>query len=349
MVPTINAMQSGEWGAPSFFEILIALSYKLFAEAGVDVVVMETGLGGRYDATNTVTGADKIALFTDIDYDHVELLGSTLAKIAGQKAGIIQPHNRVLTYLQPPEAQEVIADESQTQEASLTIFDPAKAIHNIRLYPQHLLFDLTLPGEPPLTSLYLSLAGAHQAHNAGLAVAAAQLFLSGSGRRLDEGAIRHALAHINLPGRMEERQWRGVRFIIDGAHNAQKIHALCSALEALYPDERFIFVVALKEGKDHSAIFAQLLPLASHLILTRFENNDQGMVVNAVAPAELATLLPTGTEVPVTVMPTAAGALALAATMAQNAPIPVRVIVTGSLYLLAEVYEVIDPEGVPAP
>ena len=340
MVPTITAMETSEWGAPSFFEILIALSYNLFAQSGVDVVVMETGLGGRYDATNTVTNPDKIALFTHIDYDHVDILGNSLSKIASQKAGIIQPYNRVLTYLQPPDAQTVIADESEAQAATLAIFDPAAAIHHLQLHPSHLTFDLKLPGQPPLHTLHLSLTGAHQAENAGLAISAAQLFLEGLGCTLDEEAMRAALAHVELPGRMEQRAWRGAQVIIDGAHNPQKIHALCSALVALYPDQRFVFVVALKQGKDHSAILAQLLPLAAHLILTRFDNQDQGMPIVATDPAELAAWLPPDNNVPTDVMPDVTAALTFAVEMARRLATPV--VVTGSLYLLAQVYTVLD-------
>lgn len=345
MTPAITALQASEWGAPSFFEILIALSYNLFAQRSVDVVVMETGLGGRYDATNVVSNPSKIALFTQIDYDHVDLLGNTLSKIASQKAGIIQPHNRVLTYRQPPDAQAVIAAECAAQSATLATFDPARALHNVRLHPAHVVFDLNLPGLPPLPSLFLSLAGAHQAENAGLAIAAAHLFLDGIGRTLDEDATRSALAHVALPGRMEQRVWRGVQVIIDGAHNPQKIHALCSALAALYPDQRFVFVVALKQGKDQSAIFAQLAPLAAHFILTRFDNQDQGMPISATDPAELATAIPPTSGVPVTVVPEVAAALRLAVEMAQPRALPV--VVTGSLYLLAQVYATLDDVKLP--
>jgi dihydrofolate synthase/folylpolyglutamate synthase len=315
---------------------------------------METGLGGRYDATNTVTRADKIALFTDIGYDHVEILGHSLARIAEQKAGIIQRQNRVLTYLQPPEAQGVIAAECEVQGARLHIFDPAAAISDIRLHPETVVFDLdlafALSALPPMHALQLSLVGAHQAHNAGLAIAAAELFLRDVGRTFEEESVRQALAHVSLPGRMDQRTWRGVRFIIDGAHNAQKIHALCSALVALYPEQRFVFVVALKQGKDHSAIFAQLLPLAAHLILTRFENDDQGMPLQATEPAELVAGLATllhdemfqDIDVPVTVVTGVAEALALAASVAHSDLQPLPVVVTGSLYLLAEVYAVLD-------
>ncbi len=366
MVPIITMMQASEWGAPSFFEILIALSYKLFAQTPVDVVVMETGLGGRYDATNTVTNANKLALFTRIDYDHLDILGNTLPKIAFQKAGIIQPDNHVLTLLQSNDAQAIIEAESAAQGAQLDTFDSATAIHTIQLYPSHVLFDLTLPTHPPLHELYLSLTGAHQAENASLAIAAAQCFLSGIGRTLDESAIRYALAHITLPGRMEQRLWHGTQIIIDGAHNPQKIHALCRALMALYPNQRFVFVVALKLGKDQEAIFAQLAPLAAHFVLTRFENQDQGMTLTATDPAQLAESVIASGNVPMSIVPEVAEALALAVKVASITPnsvmsntpdinlpdivmplsspiaVPMPVVVTGSLYLLAQVYEVLD-------
>ena len=342
MLPVIRAMQDSEWGRPSFFEILIALSYKLFAQRPVEAVVMETGLGGRHDATNTVTSADKIALFTHIDYDHVDILGNTLSKIAHQKAGIIQPHNRVLTHLQPPDAQAVIEAECASQEARLTVFDPTVALSSVRLFPSHVTFDLTLPAHAPLHNLHLSLAGAHQAENASLAIAAAQLFLNGSGRALNEAAIRHALTHITLPGRMEQRVWRDTQIIIDGAHNPQKIHALCTALVALYPDQRFVFVVALKQGKEQGAIFAQLVPLAAHIVLTRFDNQDQGMPLAATDPHELAASVAAHGDVPVSVEPDVAEALARAVSVAQAADPPLPVVVTGSLYLLAQIYEVLD-------
>lgn len=342
MVPIITRMQASEWGAPTFFEITIALSYRLFAQMGVDVVVMETGLGGRYDATNTVSSADKIALFTHIGYDHLEILGNTLTKIAMQKAGIIQPHNRVLTITQPLDAQAVLAAESAAQDAQLSIFDPATALHTIDVQSEHVTFDLTLPNQTPLYGLQLALTGAHQAENAGLALAAAQLFLSGIGHSLDENALRHALAHITLPGRMEQRIWQGTQLILDGAHNPQKIHALCTALESLYPNQPFVFVVAFKQGKDHAAILAQLLPLAVHIILTHFENYDQGMPLAAADPHALVELIPDRERVKVTVAPDVAEALAIAVRVAHAAATSVPIVVTGSLYLLAQVYEVID-------
>lgn len=351
MVSTITAMQTSEWGAPTFFEIMIALSYKLFAQTPVDVVVMETGLGGRYDATNTVTRADKIALFTHIGYDHEELLGSTLSKIAMQKVGILQPHNHAITIRQAPDAHEVIAAACAQQQSQLNIFDPAKAIRVLQLEPTEVIFDLTLDDTPPLHALHLALTGAHQAENASLALVAAKIFLARMGIALDEAALRDALIHVSLPGRMEQRIWHGEEFILDGAHNPQKMQALCNALVALYPNQRFVFVVAFKQGKDHTAILNQLLPLASHLVLTHFDNHDQGMSITAADPDTLAALIATQAEqagVQVAVAPFVAVALSAAHAIAassrstsatQNAG---PIVVTGSLYLLAQVYATLD-------
>lgn len=352
MLPAIDQMQTSSWGTPSFFEIFIALSYKLFAEVPVDVIVMETGLGGRHDATNTVTTASKIALLTDIGYDHVDILGNTLEKIAAQKAGIIQPNNHVLSYRQADIALNVIADEAAQQQAKLAIFDPTTAIRNVELHVDHLLFDLVLPtldqgqaDAPTYRALQLSLTGGHQAENAGLAIAAAQLYLHNIGRTLDESALRHALANIKLLGRMDQRSWREVNFIVDGAHNPQKIHALCNALTMLYPNQKFIFVVALKQGKDHDAIFAQLIPLAKQIIITRFNNQDQGMPLEPTNPYDLATHIPADSNVQISIVPTAAEAITLSAVSAKamsDSKTPTPVVVTGSLYLLAEVYEALE-------
>ncbi len=349
MVPTITDMQTSEWGAPTFFEIMIALSYKLFAQTPVDVVVMETGLGGRYDATNTVTRADKIALFTHIGYDHEDLLGSTLGKIATQKVGILQPHNHAITIRQAHDAHEVIATACALQQSQLTIFDPEQAIHIHELEPTEVIFDLTLDELPPLQALRLALTGAHQAENAGLALLTTKIFLDRRGIALNEVALRNALIHVSLPGRIEQRTWQGEQLILDGAHNPQKMQALLNTVEALYPNQRFVFVVALKEGKDHAAILNQILPLAAHLLLTHFDNRDQGMSITAADPNHLASLITTQKEqtgTQVLVVPFVADALAAAHAIAATGRSAAPIVVTGSLYLMAEVYATLDATAV---
>ena len=344
IAPAIEATRQGSWGAPTFFEIIIALSYTHFAQGSTDVVVMETGLGGRYDATNTVANPDKIAVITPIDFDHTEFLGNTLVQIAGEKAAIIHPHNAVFTLPQAPAVTQVLEAVCQAQQAHLTTVDPAAMLHHVVLSPDSTRFDLMLDPQQPTTAtvhdVRLPLPGAYQTMNVGLATAVARAFLQRLGRDLDGDRLREAFASVTLPGRMERRTWRGRGLILDGAHNPQKMQALCTTLATLYPDQRLDFVVALKQDKDYAAVLRQLLPLARRIILTRFTHPDQGMPLAAAAPEKLAAVLADLDFHAVTIAPDVATAL----TGATHEPNESPLIVTGSLYLLAEVYPVIEAE-----
>ncbi len=286
MTTAIADLSASRWGAPTFFEVLIALSFRWFAAEAVDVVVMETGLGGRYDATNVVQRADKFALLTAIGYDHTDLLGESLAKIAHAKAGIIGPGNTVIAIRQLPEAAAEIQAACDEHGARLHWFDPA-AIDPVRLDPSGVTFDLADDPlrDAPWRDLRVASAGAHQAENAALAMVAAQHFLAHQGRTLDETATRGALGAITLPARMEQRTWRGQPLLLDGAHNPAKMHALCTALADIYPQTRFTFVLACKTGKEHAAILAEIIPYAQHMLLTQFHNTDQGMPLVSADPA----------------------------------------------------------------
>lgn len=332
MTGAIAHVAAGEFGPPTFFEILIALSYQWFAAAPVDIVVMETGLGGRYDATNVVHG-DKLALLTRIGYDHMELLGDTLGKIAHAKAGIICPQRPVISMPQLPDAAAEIEAECRAKDAPLTWFDP-EAIHHIRVDAAGVTFDWDLDAGITGRDLRLALTGTHQTENAALAMTAAQRVLAARGMVLDEGATRRALTGVTLPARMEARQWRGHHLILDGAHNPAKMHALCTALADIYPGQRFTFVLALKTGKEHPAILAEIAPYAAQILITQFHNDDQGMVVEAADPASLGTRLDAQGFHAWQSYSTVDLALAAAVHSATRDPI----VVTGSIYLMAEVY-----------
>jgi len=345
LAPAVEEATARSWGAPTFFEIMIALSYAFFADRGVDVVVMETGLGGRYDATNVVAARDKFAVITPIGYDHMDVLGDTLAEIATAKAGIIRPGNCVLCAPQTPEAAAVIAATCAREQASLHLL-PKAAVCNVRPDPTGVTFDLALSaqGAPPLgvCDLRVALAGAHQADNAALALFAAQHWLGSRGVALDAASARAALDAVRFPGRMETLVWRGATVILDGAHNAQKMAALVIALTTIYPGDRFTVVLALKAGKDAGAILAELRPITARLIVTRFVNEDQGMPLTAADPTDLAALARAQGFSQVEVAPDPAAALVAAVI----SPVAAPVLVTGSLYLLPEVYAAL--EGAPA-
>lgn len=338
LVPAVEAIAADHWGPPSFFEIIVALSYYLFAQTPVDVVVMETGLGGRHDATNTVTRADKLAVLTPIGLDHTEFLGNTVAAIAAAKCGIIHPGNQVLSAAQVPDAAAVIQAACHAAQAPLTVFDPATQLQHVRLDLESVTFDLDLGDDYILPTLHLPLTGAHQAANAGLALLAAHTYLTRHGQRLIPQAVAQGLAQIVLPGRLECHTWHGRPILLDGAHNPQKMDALCTTLETLYPGQRFTVVVALKRDKAADAILQRLYPITERLICTRFTKHDQGMPLSATAPDALAATAATLGFPHIHTADTPANALALALAYPLNTPL----IVTGSIYLLPEIYTALD-------
>ncbi len=341
VAPAVLDLAASAWGPPTFFEILIALSYRLFAQAAVDVVVMETGLGGRYDATNTVTHADKIAVLTPLGLDHTEILGHTLSKIAAAKAGIIRPGNAVFSATHPPVAAALIRATCRKMAARLTIFNPDVMLGNVRLAQDGVGFDLDLGAHgPALRELWLPTPGLHQAANAGLATLVATHFLQRLGRPLLPNAVVQGLAETRLPGRMERRSLGGRTVILDGAHNPQKMHALCATLAALYPGARLPVVLALKQDKAAQAILAHLQPLTSRLCCTRFTATDQGLPLVATAPAEIAAVATGLGFGDVQVHEDPGDALTAAVATPGDAP----VLVTGSIYLLAQVYAALDAD-----
>lgn len=341
IAPAVLDLATRNWGPPTFFEILIALSYWLFARRPVDVVVMETGLGGRYDATNTVTRADKIAVLTPLGLDHTEFLGNTLSKIAAAKAGIIRPGNAVFSAPHPPVAAALIRATCRKQAAELTIFNPDTMLHNVRLTQAGVGFELDLGAqEDVLRDLWLPTPGLHQAANAGLAALATNRFLQRRGQAISPLAVAQGLAATQLPGRMEQRTLQGRTVILDGAHNPQKMQALCTTLAALYPGARFPVVIALKQDKSAHAILSYLQPLTARLLCTRFTATDQGMPLAAVAPEEITAVAATLGFDDVQTYPAPDVALAAALAIPGDTP----VIVTGSIYLLAQLYPLLEPE-----
>lgn len=204
---------------PTFFELAFALALEWFAQRGNPWVVLETGLGGRLDATNAMTPAASV--ITPIGWDHMDMLGDTLAKIAAEKAGIIKPGVPVITMPQHPEALEVIRHTAAERGAPLTIV------------------------ESPWNS-ETGLAGAHQRWNAAMAVAA----LRAAGIEFDDDVIERGLRDVRWPARFQKLG----RFIIDGAHNIDAARVLAQTWQEEFPNEKTEIVFGAVEGKDISAV-----------------------------------------------------------------------------------------------
>ncbi|MGH2349000.1 MAG: bifunctional folylpolyglutamate synthase/dihydrofolate synthase [bacterium] len=261
--PHVEAMRSGPFGAPTYFEVSVALAFDYFVERNVDLAIMEVGLGGRLDATNV---ADPIlAVITPVSFDHMDVLGETLESITREKAGIIRPHGTVVSAAQAPEALAEIIDVCNAHQATLIVADEVMQWRLLGATVHEQVFRLRSPARE-YGELTLPLVGVHQLTNAATAVAAVEA-LSRQGFRCSVDAVRHGLAALRWPARVEVVRERPA-VVLDVAHNPASIAALRHTLEALFPGRRFILVLGMVATHDHRASTSLIAPLAATVIAT---------------------------------------------------------------------------------
>ena len=325
----IDEVEEANAGAPiSFFEISTCLAFHAFAQDPADLCVIEVGLGGRFDATN-VFDHPAVSVIAPVDYDHLEMLGPELSKIAWEKAGIIKAGRPVVVARQLDEALAVIEREAQTLGASLALmgrdFDAFEQHGRLVVQLQDRLLDLPPP----------SLFGAHQFANAGLAVAAIQAF---GDRRIDEAVIDRGLQSAVWPGRFqaltkgplaERAMRRGADLWLDGAHNPHAGAALADAATQLAArDGRPVaLVVGMLGRKDATGFFPHFARLAPRVFATGFSSPNATAaddLARAAAAAGLEAQVADGVEP------------ALDAALAAPGPAP-HVIVCGSLHFVGDV------------
>lgn len=220
---------------PTQFEIWTAAAFIYFAKENCDIVVLETGLGGRLDATNIID-APLLSIITKIDIDHIEYLGGTIEKIAFEKAGIIKKGSKVITTPNQVEAVSSLLRKNAEDKGAEFIF--AKECENHRREGMSEIFDLS-----QLKNLKINLAGIHQTENAALAVEAAQLL------ELDEEYIREGLQAARNIGRFEKISDSPL-VIFDGAHNLSGTEALIAAVNRYFPKEKLSIIYAAMADKD---------------------------------------------------------------------------------------------------
>lgn len=237
-ITRIRAQVQGWDPHPTFFEITFVLALDWFARREVEWVVLETGMGGRLDATNAIMPAASV--ITPIGLDHMQFLGGTLEKIAAEKAGIIKPGVPVVTQTQVEEVLQVIRLAAGKQNAPLIVIDR--------------------PCELPL-----GLAGPHQQWNAALALAA----LEAAGLHLPAEILERGLRQVEWPARFQKLR---PGLILDGAHNVDSARALAAAWREHFPGQRATVVFGAVEGKDIAAVFRELAPIVGTWHLTRFDS-----------------------------------------------------------------------------
>jgi len=237
---------------PTFFEIATALALKHFIEATIDIVILETGLGGRLDATNAVQS--NVAVITPIALDHEKWLGDSLEKIANEKTGIIKAQTPVVSAPQLPEADKAIRGRATECEAPLEFVEQ--------------VYD-----KSPI-----ALRGEHQKLNAAIAIAA----IRAANVEIDEAAVTRGLATVEWPGRF---QCWDKRTVIDGAHNPAAARILTQTWRQIFGDERATLILAILSDKDLHGICEALAPIADLVLLPNIRSE------RAADPTELSKIL----------------------------------------------------------
>ncbi|KAF0177669.1 MAG: FolC bifunctional protein [Limisphaerales bacterium] len=293
---------------PTLFEFITVMALKYFAEQKCDLVIWETGLGGRLDATNIVTPLASV--ITNIAFDHQQWLGDTLAKIAAEKAGIIKPRVPVLTATDAPEAVAVIRDAAERCGAPFTLVAEERKA-----------------GLETGAPVALPLRGAHQRRNAALAVAVVRALQATL--PVSEPALWRGLEAVQWAGRLQVAKVGGREFLLDGAHNSDGVRALVTALKGEFGGQPFALLVGMLADKDCELMCRELAPLARRIAAVRVGSN------RSLEPAALAEFCRRANPAArVTAHESARDALAALT----DEP---RALVAGSLYLIGEAMELL--------
>ncbi|MDR0966829.1 MAG: bifunctional folylpolyglutamate synthase/dihydrofolate synthase [Myxococcales bacterium] len=259
---------------PTYFEALTAVAIDHFAREGVDVAILEVGLGGRLDATSAV--APEVAIITRIALDHTALLGATLASIAREKAAILKAGTRAFIARQPDEAREVIAWQAAEQGAECLF-----AGQDFALKPEGSAGDRSLffedKGKVRVGPLRLALEGDHQIDNAEVAIAAALALSS----RIEGERLRRGLLDVVWPGRFQTVACQPIT-VVDGAHNPDGARALAQTCLLRFPAARPRLVFSALADKDVSGVAEQLFPLARSIHLVALDN-PRALTMGALA------------------------------------------------------------------
>ncbi|POX38150.1 dihydrofolate synthase [Streptomyces sp. Ru73] len=281
--PYVEMVDEREDYRLSFFEVLTGMAYAAFADAPVDIAVVEVGMGGTWDATNVIDG--DVAVVTPISLDHTDRLGETPEEIAGEKSGIIKQDSTVVLAQQPVGAASVMLKRAVEVDATVAregmefgVLSREQAVGG------QLLTLRGLGGEYP--DVFLPLYGAHQAHNAAVALAAVEAFFgvgTEHARTLDIDTIRSAFASVSSPGRLEVVR-RSPTVVLDAAHNPAGARATAEAVTEAFGFSRLVGVVGASADKDVRGLLEAFEPIFAEVVVTR------NSTPRSMDPDELAAL-----------------------------------------------------------
>ena len=327
-------MIDGQFDVPlSFFEIVTALAFATFADAPVDTAVVEVGLGGAWDNTNVMDG--EIAVVTPIGIDHAQYLGTTVAQIAAEKAGIIKPNAIAILAQQPNEAAPELIRRAAEVGATVAREGMEFGVRTREIAVGGQMISLQGLGGT-YDEIFLPLHGAHQAQNAACALAAVEAFFGASGSTgpIDTDVVREAFGAVTSPGRLEPIR-SAPTILLDAAHNPAGMTASLQALAEAFRFRRLVAVLAVMEDKDVDGMLELLEPAVDELVVTE-ASSTRSLDVDTLAAAAVPLF---GAD-RVTVEPRLDNAIETAVTLAEDTGDEVMtgagVLVTGSVYAVGE-------------
>ena len=316
---------------PSFFEVLTAMGLLYFAEAKVDVAVLEVGMGGRLDATNIVDPL--LSVITDISLDHTEWLGSTIAAITREKAGILRRGGTLITLPQLAEANQVmgeVAAELDVRGVNAAAYMPATAAGGAEVYEIDALGESILVASP--------LRGLHQQRNVALAIAAAVKLKSAHGLPITPASIAAGIRQTRWPGRLERIESHGVTWILDVAHNPAGAWALRAGLSGLEESRPRTLIFSCLRDKPMAEMAQILFPLFEQVILAPIHSSRAAAMEDLEAAAKATGNMAVKTD-----------SVRQAVETARERGAGGVVVVSGSVYLVAEARSLLldaEPGGV---
>ncbi len=248
----------------TFFEAATVLAFHLFARSGVEVALVEVGLGGRLDSTNVIR--PRLAAITNVAMDHHEYLGDTLPQIAGEKAGIIKAGVPLVTAETDPEILAIFRDRAEALDAPFHVLEPERVVHDLEVAPKGNAFSLLTDtwGELPLIS---PLPGAHQAGNVALAVRCLELLP----REMVPGrdAVMEGIAEVRWPGRLQIVSEPEGTWVFDVAHNVAGVRALADSIPRLGLPQPVVLLIGIQGDKDWRSMLPPLFAMTGEAVLTQ--------------------------------------------------------------------------------
>ncbi len=270
----IGLMKAKGMNHPTEFEIITAIGFQYFFEKKCDIVILEVGMGGRFDSTNIIN-SPLACVMASISYDHTKYLGKTLTEIASEKAGIIKDNSRVVAYPSKEEAIKSIEDKcSQTNSVLYKVRHEDVKVQSEDIFEQEFNYE-------NLKSLKIHLPGDFQTYNAAVAVKTVQL-LKEQGYKIEESDIRNGLKKTEWPGRIEVVSTNPT-VIIDGAHNPDAVEKLSYSLKKYFPGKKIIFIMGVMKDKDFIQMIEKVTPIASCFIAVTASDNDRALAARELA------------------------------------------------------------------